>query len=89
LARAGDNAELTIINTGAGIAPEVLSRVFDPFFRGDASHGGAVEGCGLGLSIARWIVSAHSGTIRIESRPGELTTAVVRLPLTARRESVG
>src|SRR6266850_7072981 len=59
LSRAGETAEVTIANTGQGIAPEILPRVFDPFFRGDSSHSHAVEGCGLGLSIARWIASAH------------------------------
>jgi signal transduction histidine kinase len=81
LIRAGRNAELTIGNTGPGIPAEALGRVFDPFFRGDASHGDAVEGCGLGLSIARWIVTAHSGTIEIKSTSGGLTTTLVRLPL--------
>jgi signal transduction histidine kinase len=83
LHRAGARAEVRISNTGPGIPPEVLPKVFDPFFRGDASHSQAVEGCGLGLSIARWIVSAHGGTIRIASVPGGLTTAIVGLPVAA------
>ena len=81
LVRSGDDGELTIANTGAGIAPDVLPRIFYPFFRGDASHSKQVEGCGLGLSIVRWIVSAHGGTIKVNSVPGESTTVVVRLPL--------
>jgi len=81
LGRLGENAEVSIANTGPGIAPEMLPRVFDPFFRGDSSHSQAVEGCGLGLSIARWIVIAHDGAIEISSRPGDLTTAIVRLPI--------
>jgi signal transduction histidine kinase len=81
LGRLGGNAEVSIANTGPGIAPELLHRVFDPFFRGDASHSQTVEGCGLGLSIARWIAVAHDGAIEITSRPGELTTAIVRLPI--------
>jgi signal transduction histidine kinase len=81
LRRAADAAELTVANTGPGIAPEFLARVFDPFFRGDASHSHAEEGCGLGLSIARWIVTAHGGEIRIASEPNRLTTATIRLPL--------
>ena len=81
LRRAGADAELKISNTGKGIAPEVLPRVFERFFRGDASHNSALEGCGLGLSIAQWIVSAHHGSVKIESEPGKLTTATVRLPL--------
>lgn len=55
--------------------------MFDRFFRGDASHGSAVEGCGLGLSIAQWIVLAHGRVIEITSQAGSLTTVTVRLPL--------
>jgi len=74
-------AELSISNTGAGIAPEALPRVFDRFFRGDPAHSTSVEGCGLGLSIAQWIVSAHKGSIGIESVPNQVTTVTVRLPV--------
>jgi len=75
-------AEFTIANTGPGVPPESLPRIFDRFYRGDAAHSPMVDGCGLGLSIAKWIVSAHQGTITIESTPGQLTTVTVRLPLT-------
>lgn len=80
LRRAGDSAELAISNTGSGVPPEKLSRVFDRFFRGDPAHSNHVEGCGLGLSIAQWIVSAHNGTIQMTSEPAKLTTVNVRLP---------
>jgi signal transduction histidine kinase len=73
-------AELKIENLGAGVPSELQPRVFERFFRGDASHSNSVEGCGLGLSIAQWIVSAHDGTIEFVSKPGELTTVTVRLP---------
>jgi signal transduction histidine kinase len=76
----GGRAEVRISNTGRGISRDVLPKVFEPFFRGNSSPGQAVEGCGLGLSIALWIVSAHGGTIRIESEPGGLTTAIVEMP---------
>ena len=81
LRRAGDSAEFKIANTGAGIPPENLPRVFDRFFRGDAAHGNAVDGCGLGLSIAQWIVSAHGGKIQIASEPSKQTMVAVKLPL--------
>jgi two-component system, OmpR family, heavy metal sensor histidine kinase CusS len=81
LRRVNGAAEFTITNTGPGIPPESLPRVFDRFYRGDPAHGHEVEGCGLGLSIARWIVSAHAGTIQIDSKPAQLTTVTVRLPL--------
>lgn len=74
-------AELIIANTGPGIAPEALPRVFERFYRGDPAHSHEVDGCGLGLSIAEWIATAHGGTIHIESMPSKLTTVTVQLPL--------
>lgn len=74
-------AQFTISNTGPGIAQELLPRVFERFFRGDPAHSGSIEGCGLGLSIAQWIASAHRGSIEIESVPHQSTTVTVRLPL--------
>jgi signal transduction histidine kinase len=59
----------------------VLPKAFDRFFRGDPSHNNDVEGCGLGLSIAQWIVSAQGGEIRLASEPGRLTTVTVLFPL--------
>jgi heavy metal sensor kinase len=88
LRRAENFAEIKILNTGAGIPAEALPRVFDRFFRGDPAHENAVEGCGLGLSIAQWIVSAHSGTIQIQSVSSGFTTVTVRLPLDTAKMSV-
>jgi signal transduction histidine kinase len=72
--------ELVIANTGPGIPLELQSKVFDRFFRADLSHNNAIDGCGLGLSIAQWIVTAHGGDIRMRSEPGKLTTVTVKLP---------
>ncbi len=80
LRRDGAAAELKIANTGKIIPPEILPRVFERFYRGDAAHNSAVDGCGLGLSIAEWIVRAHHGEIRIASAEN-LTTVIIRLPL--------
>jgi len=79
LRRAGSNAELMVSNTGTGISPEILPRVTERFFRGDAAHNSAVDGCGLGLSIAQWIVTAHGGSIQIVSERNGLTSVVIRL----------
>jgi signal transduction histidine kinase len=76
-------AELKIVNTGPGIPPELQKRVFDRFFRVDAAHSNAIDGCGLGLSIAQWIAHAHKGEIQIASTPAKLTTVTVYLPLAA------
>jgi signal transduction histidine kinase len=70
---------VTIEDDGAGIAPEVLDRIFDPFFTTKP----AGEGTGLGLSISYEIVQRHGGDIDVESRIGEGTRFVVRLPLAA------
>jgi signal transduction histidine kinase len=74
------SAELRIENTGTGIPPELQPRVFERFFRGDSSHSSAIEGCGLGLSIAQWITTAHNGTIQFVSEPGKLTVVTVSIP---------
>jgi signal transduction histidine kinase len=75
----GSQASVTIEDDGAGIAPEVLDRIFDPFFTTKP----AGEGTGLGLSISYEIVQRHGGDIDVESRIGEGTRFVVRLPLAA------
>ena len=88
LRRAGRVAEILLTNTGPGIPPDKLPRVCDRFLRGDPAHSGDAEGCGLGLSIAQWIVAAHGGTLGIESVPSRLTTVTVRLPLAAQHAEV-
>jgi signal transduction histidine kinase len=80
-------ARLEVTNTGPGIEPELSGRVFDRFFRGDRSHSKDVEGCGLGLSIARWIVQAHGGQIRISSGVNQETTVSVALPVVSIRSA--
>ncbi len=67
---------LEVIDTGEGIAPETLPRVFDPFFTTRAVG----QGTGLGLTVCRDIVEAHEGTIDLASAPGRGTTVTVRIP---------
>ncbi len=81
LGRAGDMAEFTVANSGPGIPPEILPRVRDRFRRGDAAHSQMVDGCGLDLSLAQWIVPAHHGSIQVEFVPSKTTTVTVRLRL--------
>ncbi|MGB8169444.1 MAG: HAMP domain-containing sensor histidine kinase [Chthoniobacteraceae bacterium] len=73
-------AELRITNDGGGITAETQRRLFSRFVRGENAMG-KVEGCGLGLTIAQWIVQAHGGSIELRTEPGKRTTALVRLPL--------
>jgi signal transduction histidine kinase len=81
LRRGKATAELTISNTGRGISPEFLPRVFERFFRGDPEQTANVEGCGLGLALAEWIVHAHGGQIELTSTPGSWTTVHVDFPM--------
>jgi signal transduction histidine kinase len=72
---------IEIVNTGEGVPPALQPRVFDRFVRGDDARVKAIDGCGLGLTIAQWVAQAHGGIIHISSEPGKTTTARVRLPL--------
>jgi signal transduction histidine kinase len=74
----GGELVVDIVDNGTGIAPEVLPRVFDPFF----TTRGVGSGTGLGLTVARDIVGAHDGHLTLLSQPGVGTTARVRLPVT-------
>ncbi len=71
---------ITVRDTGAGIAPEHLPRIFDRFWRADGSRSRATGGSGLGLAIARKLAEAHRGSIEVESTPGHGTLFTVRLP---------
>jgi two-component system heavy metal sensor histidine kinase CusS len=82
------DAELRIqvSDTGAGIPAEALPRVFDRFFRADASRsrsstGSASSGTGLGLAIVQSIMSLHGGSAAITSEPGLGTCVTLRMPL--------
>jgi signal transduction histidine kinase len=77
-------AVFQIKNTGTALAPEMRSRVFERFFRGDAAHGNEVEGSGLGLSIAESIAQAHGGTLVMEATPEGLIGVTLDLPLLGR-----
>jgi signal transduction histidine kinase len=71
--------EVRIADTGVGIAPEELTRVFDRFYRGEAARG-RPAGTGLGLAIARLIVEQHGGTVEVRSEPGRGSEFRVLLP---------
>ncbi len=74
------NAVITVNDCGDGMAPEVVARVTERFFRGDPSRSRHRGGSGLGLAIAERIVSAHHGTLKIDSVLGVGTTVTITLP---------
>jgi signal transduction histidine kinase len=80
LARTDSSYEIAVADTGRGIAPEFLPRVFDTF-RQEAAEGPRGSGLGLGMAIASQLVELHGGTIRAASEgPGQGATFTVRLP---------
>jgi signal transduction histidine kinase len=72
------SVEVTVADTGIGIAPADLPRVFDRFYRADAARGAG--GTGLGLAIARMVAERHRGTISVDSTQGAGSVFTVRLP---------
>ena len=77
-----DTIELSVADTGSGIAPEVRDKIFEPFVTTKGSPGGSqTPGTGLGLSVSYGIVRDHGGTISVESTLGRGTTMTVRLPV--------
>lgn len=72
--------EMEIKNTGKGISPENIDKVFERFFREDSSRARESGGYGLGLAIAKSIIQKHDGKIYVESNVGVDTTFVVKLP---------
>lgn len=77
--RANGGVEVTVCDSGEGIRAEDLPNIFESFYRGEKSRSRATGGAGLGLAIARGIVRAHQGEIRVESQPGD-TRFIFTLP---------
>jgi signal transduction histidine kinase len=81
LTTAPGEARIEVKDTGVGIPEADLPFVFERFFRSDRARRAYTGGSGLGLSIVRWIVEAHKGTVEIASELDLGTTVVVKLPL--------
>ena len=78
IARRDSTTEVSVKDTGAGIAAEHLPRVFDRFYRADSSR--SSDGVGLGLALVKSIMDLHGGTAVIESTPGNGTTVTLSFP---------
>lgn len=85
---ATDDLFIAVRDTGAGIPPEEMKRIFEPFHQGAGSRDR--RGTGLGLSLSRVFVQLHGGELRLESHEGHGTTAIIHLPAWRwRRGTVG
>jgi two-component system OmpR family sensor kinase len=78
---------LTVADTGPGLSAEQASRVFERFYRTDRARSRASGGTGLGLSIVAALVTAHQGTITVDTAPGRGAAFIVKLPLTTSQGS--
>jgi signal transduction histidine kinase len=78
-----DRVAISVADTGIGIAPQNLGRVFEVFFQVDGSTTREFGGAGLGLAIVKSYVEAHAGTVKVLSTPGAGTTFVLSLPVMA------
>jgi signal transduction histidine kinase len=76
----GDTVRLEVQDNGVGLSRRAAKRVFDPFFQVDQRLSRHTGGCGLGLSIVRFIVKAHGGSVDVTSRPGHGSTFAATLP---------
>lgn len=79
------NVTVHISDSGIGILPEDLKRIFDRFFKADRSHSQKYEGSGMGLAIVKQIISLHQGDIRVESEYERGTTFIITLPIPTSR----
>lgn len=81
LTQRGDRARITVRDQGPGFSADEAASAFTRFYQGRASRGRSGRGAGLGLSIARWIMGQHGGTIAVVSAPGEGAAIEIGLPL--------
>jgi len=77
----GDFVSISVSDTGYGIAPDELPRIFDKFYRAKTEKTRNIVGTGLGLPIVKSIVEAHNGTVKVESEEEVGSTFYVRLPI--------
>jgi signal transduction histidine kinase len=73
------HAILEVRDTGIGMPPDVLPHVFERFYRADPARSSSAFGVGLGLSLVKWIVDRHHGSVAASSEPGRGSTFTVHL----------
>jgi len=81
-----DHYQVSIEDQGIGMTPEQVEKIFDKFYRADASNT-AIPGTGLGMSIVKYLVEAHGGEVWVESRKGKGTTVRFTIPLESNKKN--
>jgi signal transduction histidine kinase len=87
LAWCGDHVQLTVQDTGIGIPPQQLPRIFERFHRVEGARGRSIEGSGIGLALVREIAEMHSGSVEVTSEENRGTRFVVSIPTGSRHLS--
>jgi heavy metal sensor kinase len=81
VSREQNHARVDVSDTGLGIRADAVPHIFERFYRVDPSRSSTIEGAGLGLSLAKWIVDRHQGQIDVQSEPGKGSTFTIWLPV--------
>ena len=82
--RNGEYVKVTVSDTGAGIDPEIIERIFDPYFTTKEVG----KGSGMGLSVVLGIINNHNGAISVDSKPGKGTTFSILFPVAAEKPEI-
>lgn len=82
-----DFVEILVEDNGIGIPQEEIPYIFDRMYRVDKARTSNIKGAGLGLSIVKWIVEAHNGTIQVKSEANQFTRFIIKLPLQQQNNS--
>ncbi len=82
---AGEHVKITVSDTGPGIDPEIIGRIFDPYF----TTKGIGKGSGMGLAVVHGIVKNHNGAITVKSGPGKGTTFTLLFPVVVEKPEMG
>jgi len=86
--RAGGRDRISVADTGEGIAPEHIHRIFERFYRVDRARSRALGGTGLGLAIVKHLSRAHGGEASVKSTHGEGSTFTIELPHSGLAETI-
>ena len=79
---------LEVVDHGPGMSPDQAQRVFERFYRADQARGRQTGGTGLGLAIVSALVSAHGGTVAVDTEPGRGATFRIALPLAPEAQGI-